>query len=188
MHKVPLLTTLGILIASCQQPTPTPPVGKADSLNQANTEAKAAMAPAAVDSLVRAIDALKLQIEKSLDKPVELSTKGLRAEVRQKWEKVHFYTIAGQVVRVKTYPYKEHSQRTEEFYLQNGLLVLAVIEDDGSGARDAEKADKAYYYHNNALIREIKSAEEGEYSVRDSDAEELLSELKEYLSLYQARP
>lgn len=139
------------------------------------------------DSIVATIDSKRETIELNLATPVELSTATLREKIKQKWEKIHFYTVDGKVVRIKTYSYASISKRTEEFYFDNEMLILAVIEDDGSApkGKKIEEMSKAYYFQNNEMIRELKSETKVENTVKDSDAEELLSEANEYLTLFK---
>jgi len=141
------------------------------------------------DSLVMDIDKKREMTEADLGEPVEMSTADLRGKTKQKWEKIHFYTKDGQVVRIKTYPYAAISKRTEEFYFNNGNLVLAVVEDDGSKESEEESdMDKMYYFHDGEPIKEVNNAEgEKEYNTKDSDAEELHQEAKEYMDLYNNR-
>jgi hypothetical protein len=138
------------------------------------------------DSLVNAIDSYRGEIEANVGEGTEVSTEDMRAKIKQKWDKIHFYTMEGNVVRIKTYPYENVSKRTEEFYLKDGNLVLSVIEDNGAGERGKgnESIDKIYYYHNDEMIKEVNGEERAEYSIKQSDAEELLSEVKEYLDAY----
>jgi hypothetical protein len=141
-----------------------------------------------VDQLVSAIDEKRAEIEAMEIAPVEVLTETGREKVKQKWSKIHYYTEDGKTLKIKTYPHEGVSKRTEEFYLDNGELVLVVIEDDGSGekGKSKESIDKMYYFNNGAVIQELKGNVESEYSVKDGDAEELLSEFKEYMELYEA--
>ena len=149
-------------------------------------EEKEALPTATIDSLITTIDAIRASIEANLGEPMIVETKELREKLKQKWTKVHYYTADGQVVRIKTYPHESISNRTEEFYLDGQNLVLAVIEDDGTGDRGktGEAINKMYYFHDGKVIEEMHSVEESEYTLRDSDAEELLAEVKEYLDIY----
>lgn len=141
------------------------------------------------DSLVKSINAKRSSIEANLAEPVVITTADLREKVKQKWEKIHFYTTDGQIARIKTYPYANISPRTEEFYLDGGKLILAVIEDNGAGDRGktAEQIDKMYYFHNGSVIHETRSESETEYGVRASDGEELLVEVQEYLEIFKSK-
>ena len=138
--------------------------------------------------MVQKIDAQKADIEAQIKdaKPMELKTTDLREQLKQKWEKIHFYAANGQLIRVKTYPYEKISKRTEEFYFQDGNLILAVIEDDGTGeaGKEKEKLSKLYYFSEGKPVHEINNTNETEYSVRESDAERLLEEANEYVKLH----
>ena len=138
------------------------------------------------DSLVATIDAQRKAIEQSLTEPVVLSTDSLREKVKQKWSKIHYYALDGEVVRIKTYPHEGISTRTEEYYTSNGQLALVVIEDNGNSERGKakENIDKLYYFNDGELIEEVRDNEEEEYSLRKSDGEELLAEFKEYMDLF----
>lgn len=138
--------------------------------------------------MVQKIDTQKAEIETQIKeiKPTELKTTDLREQLKQKWEKIHFYTNAeSQVIRVKTYPYDKISKRTEEFYFQDGKLILAVIEDDGTGeaGKEKEKLTKLYYFNEEKPFHEINNSGEKEYSIKESDAERLLEEANEYVKL-----
>jgi hypothetical protein len=147
-------------------------------------------APLNKDSLVKNLDQYRSVIESSVDTPIEISSSELRAKTKQKWQKLHFYALNGEVVRIKTYPYPETSDRTEEFYLKDNQLVLAVIEDHGNGERGKLKneIDKLYYFSDGEVIQEHAHDIESEFSVRNSDGEELLSEVNEYLKIYKENP
>jgi len=120
-------------------------------------------------------------------KPITLSTDSLRAKTKQKWSKIHIYSKDGEIQRIKTYPHQAVSDRTEEFYFSEGELILAVIEDHGSAEAEAEMADKMYFFHAGKLIGEENGANEKEYAIESSDAEELLQEAAEYLDLAQGK-
>lgn len=139
-----------------------------------------------VDQLVSAIDEKRAEIEAMEIAPVEVLTETGREKVNQKWSKIHYYTEDGKTLKIKTYPHEGVSKRTEEFYMDNGELILVVIEDDGSGekGKSKESIDKMYYFNNGTVIQELKGNVENEYSVKDGDAEELIAEFKEYMELY----
>jgi hypothetical protein len=116
----------------------------------------------------------------------DLKTDSLREQVAQKWSLLHFYFKEEQLVRVKTYPHGTVSTRTEEFYFENGDLIAAVIEDDGlaeTAAGEEIADDKAYYFYNGELIKEVNNTTEDETYTKESDAARLLQEAKEYQEL-----
>jgi hypothetical protein len=137
---------------------------------------------------VENIDKIRTEIESLEITPVELTTAGLREKIKQKWVKIHFYVEKEVVVKIKTYPHPAISKRTEEFYANKDGLLLVVIEDNGEGAKGKEKSeiDKMYYYNNNKLIKELNKEEKSEYTIKESDGEELLSEFNEYLDIFKA--
>lgn len=139
-----------------------------------------------VDAVCADINTYRQMIEDKLESlnRVELDTASARAQIGQKWANIHYYFDGDQVVRVKTYPHDGVSERTEEFYYQNGQLVCAVVEDSGMSQGKEESIDgKVYYYHEGQAIREVNNTGEKEYSIRDSDAERLLQEANEYLEM-----
>jgi hypothetical protein len=141
-----------------------------------------------VDSLVNAIQSSRSAIESDIAdlEKLELPTGGLRPQISQKWSAIHFYSRDGELVRIKTYPY-DHSNRSEEFYLENGALVLAAIEDEGADkvGPSEEFTGKLYYYHNDHVIHETNDTEEDEGTIRESDAERLLQECAEYKLIFR---
>jgi hypothetical protein len=140
------------------------------------------------DSLVTVINAERAKIEnglKSLQR-TSLLTDNLREQIRQKWSKIEYYSGQGQILRIKTYPYEKISQRTEEFYFQDGSLILAFIEDQGATytGKSENRVGKTYYFHDDVFVKEVNQTAEKETSIRTSDAERLLQEAKEYLGLF----
>ncbi len=139
--------------------------------------------------MVTKIDAQKAEIETQIKgtKAKEVKTTDLREQLKQKWEKIHFYTNAeGQVIRVKTYPYEKISKRTEEFYFEGGNLMLAVIEDDGTGeaGKEKEKLSKLYYFNEGKFFHEINNTGETEEAMKISHAERLMEEANQYIQIY----
>lgn len=162
--------------------------GKSNTKTEkSENEEQDTLSSASIESIIADIDDYRNKVEQKLENPIELKTEDLREKIKQKWEKIHFYTHEDEVVRIKAYPYDMISNRTEEFYLEDGELILAVIEDDGSNERSKEDSeiDKLYYFNNEKVISEISREGEPEYSVRDSDGEELLSEVNEYIKLFE---
>ena len=136
------------------------------------------------DRLVLSIENQVEEIEAKSDRLLvkkEITTAELRPQIAQKWSKIHAYMDNGTVLRIKTYPHDAVSKRTEEFYFSNNDLMYVAIEDDGSGKE--EKVDKGYFFHNSEVIFEDNKSEESETAIRESDAERLLQEAKEYLEL-----
>lgn len=187
MKNYPKLAVLTLILffVSCGEPENTSETENSTNEVVTPTEEVTTEPEIDVDALVKEIDDKRASIEASIETYTEMSTADMREKIKQKWEKIHFYTQGDKVIRIKTYPYKSISTRTEEFYLDDEQqLLLAVIEDNGAGDKGKSKddLDKMYYYHNDKMIFEQRGTEEDEYSVKDSDAEELLEEVMEYLA------
>ncbi len=155
----------------------------ADTLK--NVDSVAAAPPAFNnDSIIKVIDAERERIETGLEKFQKntLQTKDMREQVKQKWSKLDYYSENNQVVRIKSYPYKQISERTEEFYFCNGALILAFIEDHGASnkGKSDQRKGKTFYFHNDTIIKEINDTDE------PADTDEgikLLKEAHEYLAI-----
>lgn len=177
----------GILFA-CSNPANTDKQEKATQAAVSKDIAK----PASHDTakMIEPINQQRKLIEEEIVSitPVVIKTDKMREKIKQKWGKIDYYVINGQVVRIKTYPHSEISKRSEEFYFENGQLILAVIEDDGEGERGkpAEEIDKLYYYADGEFFFELKQ----NMKVKINDASiaegnELKYEAMEYLDIYE---
>ena len=143
------------------------------------------------EKLVAEITQQRMAIEarKSTLKQQEVSTAKLNERIKQKWSKIHFYSENGELVRVKTYPHPGISTRTEEFYYQDGDLIFAYIEDDGTTEDEtggAHQDGKEYYYHKGQFVEEKNMSGEKEYSIRHSDEERLEAEATEYQDIFNS--
>lgn len=181
----PMLITSWMLMgcnSSKQEQAATPASEPAAVVQEDTVSAEADRA-----ALMEQIDRKREAIEALTVQPVEVSTASLREKVKQKWSKIHFYLQNNQVVRIKTYPYAQISKRTEEFYADSLGLMLVVTADRGGAEKNEPKAelDKLYYYQNGQFIGEQKNSSEKEFNLKNSDAEELLTEFQEYLDIYQ---
>lgn len=180
LNMVALVLVLGI--GACNNANQSP---QEEATETTTTEEVLQKSELNVDSVVTFIEQKRKEMESEEIGVIEVFTDELREKIKQKWSKIHYYGL-GSALRIKTYPYELISKRTEEFYAIDGKLIMVVIEDDGEGERgkSSEIIDKIYYFHNGEVIKEIKSGKEVEFTVRDSDAEELLSEFNEYLGIY----
>lgn len=189
IFKISLVLLISTITFSCQQnDNARDEYAHEETINQVE-EALTETPVLDLDSFVNFVNENRAKIENAVAVPVEIATESLRAKISQKWEKIHFYLLEGEVVRIKTYPYQNISARTEEFYLSEGALILAVVEDNGESDRgkSLEEFDKAYYFYQGEIVKEIHSENENEYGIKDSDGEELLSEVQEYLDIYSAQ-
>jgi hypothetical protein len=186
IYKLTLALILCTVLFSCntsQKESTT--LDKKEAVTE-NPEVNADFSEINTDSIVRYIDNQRIFIEKNIGEAVVVTTDLLREKIKQKWKKIDFYAMDGKLVRIKTYPYEQITNRTEEFYLHNENLILVAIEDKGDTERGKSKDefDKLYYFNDGELIEEYNPAGEPEYSLRKSDGEELVAEFKEYLEIY----
>ena len=186
--KIILILSLIVSMISCTQSE-----NKTEGSSVVTPNMEGEVSPPAtvmnIDSVVKNIDQRRKFVEENKGEPITISTAELREKIKQKWEKIHFYTIDGKVARIKTYPYDQISKRTEEFYFDNGKLVLAVIEEDGSGesGKEDQDIDKMFYFHDNEMIKGVRKGDEKEYGEKDLDAKKLMEEANEYLDIYAKR-
>jgi hypothetical protein len=188
-QNITLALFVSFLLFSCAPPKKADGEKGAQTEAEKQTEAQTDSIPAPEEAglSVEDIDQIRADIEALELEAVEVTTSNLRAKTKQKWSKIHFYVKDGSIVKIKTYPYANLSKRTEEFYANEKGLVLAVIEDNGEGGKGKPKneLDKLYYFSGGILIKEINKEENTEYTIKESDAEELQSEFKEYLDVYK---
>lgn len=191
MKKVHLFFSFLVLaVAACNSPEPketeTTTAQTQDTSKEMDAEENSASTSIDVDGISADINGYRQMIEDKLEslERREMDTASARDQIKQKWSTIHYYFDNGQLVRVKTYPHEGQSNRTEEFYYQNGALVCAVVEDEGMEQGKEESIQgKLYYFHNGKAIREVNNTDENEYSIRESDAERLMLEAKEYMEI-----
>jgi len=199
LSGVILAAVLSTSLTSCNNANKTTDTATTDTIAVVETpitepvvETETEMSDEQKQEIVQKIDAQKTEIETQIKglKPKEVKTTSLREQIKQKWDKIHFYANAeGQLIRIKTYPYEKISKRTEEFYFQDGKLLLAVIEDDGTGTAEKEKGKltKLYYFNEEKPFHEINNSGETEYSIKESHAERLMEEANEYVKIYSEK-
>jgi len=190
MRKILLISGMAFIFFSCgsnNQPSKNEQKENPDITVKAEVST-ASIPQKNIDSLIKVIDMEREKIENNLpsSQKKSLSTSALREQIKQKWSRIEFFTQNDQLVRIKSFPYEKISQRTEEFYYQNGKLMLAFIEDDGLKhiGKSEERTGKTYYYFEDAVIKEVNQTNEKETSIGNSDSERLLQEAKEYLELF----
>ncbi|MGY6561919.1 MAG: hypothetical protein ACXITV_07420 [Luteibaculaceae bacterium] len=135
----------------------------------------------ALDATVLTIDEYRKSVENAQIEPVELTTESMSAEVKEKWSKIHFYADNGDLVKIKTYPH-EGSEKTEEFYFQDGKLVTAVIESNGAGTKGKDKSalDQVLYFSEGSLIANFIFGEASSIEEGKEKADKILGEAAEY--------
>jgi len=125
----------------------------------------------------RAAGEKKLVDESLKKKVVELKSTNASEDTKQKWEKFDAYYDGDKLVRIQLYPHKGISERTEEFYLMDGKIAFAFIQDKGpkSEGKDSGLPGKEFYFDNGKLIKYNNTS--GEKS-KDEEAEMKMYESK----------
>jgi hypothetical protein len=186
IFRFPVLVFSFILLVSC---SPQPEVKSEENLNATGEDKTYSREPRQLDTnlLINTIDNKRVEIENQLDQVdrIVIETDSLRAKISQKWDRIHYYLIDGKVVRIKTYPHEGISTRTEEFYFNEGDLILVTIEDEGLGKRGKEKGviDKMFYFYDGLFLTEYSTSKEREFKVKESESQELFQEAGEYLEI-----
>jgi hypothetical protein len=157
------------------------------------TVAKDSSAPALdTAQIIRSIDDYRMSTEKTTSgmKALSVDTKNLREKIKQKWSRIEFYSNDNGLMRVRAYPHEQITKRNEEFYFMNNNPVLAIVQDQGGGegreGDEKENFSKMYYYHEGKLLKEVNTSSEKEYSIRNSESEELFQEAMEYMEIFNA--
>jgi hypothetical protein len=135
-----------------------------------------------VDEIVTKISTYRADGEKKLNekkftkKEIVLKDTKAREDTKQKWEKVDAYFEGDKLVRIQMYPHKGISERTEEFYVKEGKLLFAFIQDgEKHEGQDMGEAGKEFYFDNDKLIKYVNTS--GEKS-NDEAAEKKMYESK----------
>lgn len=110
----------------------------------------------------------KLNDKKFTKKEVSLRTDKVKENIKQKWEKADVYYEGDKVIRLMLYPNKGVSKRTEEFYLMNGKLVFAFIQDNEKHeGHDTGEPGKEFYFDNDKLIKYVNTTGEKETNLEE---------------------
>lgn len=136
---------------------------KANSnVNATDTKSVAASNNKKSDDQVRKIDAHVVKVEESLSKLTRKETMlkpdALVKVTDEKWSKMHTYSDGASLERLKVYP-SPGSQKTEEFYYDNGNLVFVFVEAEGAGkeGHDANAKGTKYYFGDKGLFAVVES-------------------------------
>lgn len=82
---------------------------------------------------------------------IALEADALAGNSETVWSKMHVYSDAAGPVRIKLYPVAD-SEKTEEFYFQDGKLLLVVIEPQGSTeSNDVDAPGERWYFADGVL-------------------------------------
>lgn len=139
----------------------TKKVSDSDKTKVTDTVKKSVPNTANKDEMVSKISKYRADGEKKLldktfkKKTVVLNKTDAKERTKQKWENVDAYYDGDKLVRLQTNPHKGISERTEEFYVMDGKLVFAFIQDIGpkNEGKDTGEPGKELYFDNGKLIK-----------------------------------
>ena len=135
------------------------------------------------DEIVARITKFRTEGEKKLNekgfkkKEVAIKTTTASEDTKQKWEKFDAYYDGDKLVRIQLYPHKGISERTEEFYIIDGKLAFAFIQDKGpkEEGKDAGLPGKEFYFDGGKIVKYANTTGE---KVKDEEAEMKMYESK----------
>lgn len=116
----------------------------------------------------RAEGETKLTEKKFTKKEISLKGANVKENIKQKWEKADVYYDGNKIVRIQFYPVKGVTTRTEEFYLMDGKLVFAFIQDgEKHEGKDTGEPGKEFYFDNDKLIKYVNTTGEKEVNLEE---------------------
>ena len=143
-----------------------------------------------VSEKVSAIDAYVRSVEKNISssqrKEQMLSPGELKKVTNENWTKIHTYSDGADLKRMKLYP-PTGSQRTEEFYYQNGKPVFVFLEANGVGKEnhDQNATGDKYYFADGKLIA-ATAADGKSIDVKSAEAKKMSEKLQKESEAFRA--
>ncbi len=182
MKKSRITTIAVLLILSFFAVNCSKDVKKDVVTDKTKTDTVKTTAPVNVEEIVTKISTYRAAGEKKLNektltkKEVVLKDSKASEDTKQKWEKVEGYFDGGKLLRLQVYPHKGISTRTEEFYIMDGKMVFAFIQDgEKHEGKDMGEPGKEFYFDNDKLVKYVNTS--GEKST-DEAAEKKMYESK----------
>jgi hypothetical protein len=132
---------------------------------------------------------------RALQKPFEytsrvkeqmLSPDELKNVTNENWTKIHTYSDGADLKRMKLYP-PAGSQRTEEFYYDDGKLVFVFLEANGAGKEnhDQNATGDKYYFTDGKLIA-ATAADGKSLDVKSAEAKRMSEKLQKESEAFRA--
>lgn len=121
-------------------------------------------------------------------KTVKFDNDKIKENIRQKWEKMDVYYEGDKVLRIQTYPHTGVSGRNEEFYIMDGKLVFAFIQDkeEKHEGKDMGEPGKEFYFDKDKLIKYENRTDEKSANLEEEMKKyeaTLVSEANDYLEI-----
>ena len=166
---------LSIIFLNCGKDTTKKETGT-DKTKVTDTTQKTPQNTINKDEIVTKISDYRAAGEKKLvdnafkRKVVDMKLTNASEDTKQKWEKFDAYYDGDKLVRLQVYPHKGISERTEEYYLMDGKLVFAFIQDKGpkNEGKDKGEPGKEFYFDNGKLIKYVNNTGREEANLDES--------------------
>lgn len=175
---------LSITLISCSKDT------QKDTKTDKKSDTTTTVNKVNTDEIVAKISTFRSEGEKKLNenkftkKEFVLKDSKASDDMKQKWEKVDAYYEGDKLVRLQFYPHKGISERTEEFYVMDGKIAFAFIQDKGPKheGKDMGEPGKEFYFDKDKLIKYVNTSGE---KANDEDAEKKMYEAKLPVEVYE---
>ncbi len=88
-------------------------------------------------------------------KEIDLKKSAANESIKQEWAKMDVYSDSAGIRKIKLYPYQGISQRSEEFYYNNGKMFFAFISDSGlsNENKDENLPGKEFHFMGEKLLK-----------------------------------
>ena len=158
MRTLVLLPVAAALLLACSKkeaepaPVATPPPAPVAAPATPEPAAAAPTLGAEAQAITAYVDGIEGEFkDKYTKKEITLTPAQLKGVTDAKWEKLHAYSDAGTVKRIKLYP-AAGSNKVEEFYYRDGQLVYVSDEPAGNEAQREQ-----YFFANGALVEALEA-------------------------------
>ncbi|MEP7237301.1 MAG: hypothetical protein ABI685_05540 [Ferruginibacter sp.] len=88
-------------------------------------------------------------------KEIDLAKSAANASIKQEWAKMDVYSDSTGIRKIKLYPHKGISERSEEFYYNNGKMFFTFISDSGlnNENKDENRPGKEFHFMGEKLLK-----------------------------------
>lgn len=132
------------------------------------------------DRLSADIDMMREGIEYRLDSSVRVATAGLKDKIRQNLESLDYFFSNGEMMKIRTVPYSNKSEKYEVYYVMNGQLNLCLVTENENSNTDSINEGDVYYFQFGEPFKHVNINKESTYSTKDDKALELQQKVQEY--------
>lgn len=102
----------------------------------------------------RADNEVKVTNNSFTKKIIPLTGANVKENIKQKWSELGVFSEGDKIIRLMLYPHKGATERSEEFYLQNGKLVFVFIQNiEKHEGKDTGEPGLEIYFDNDKLIK-----------------------------------